>query len=67
MPPALAPLLAAWQRVVYERPPPEPLRRGLVALPRAATAAVVLAAVTLLLAYALRERYRNDPSKKPPR
>jgi hypothetical protein len=52
-------MLLAWQRVVYERPPPASLRRGLVALPRGVTAALVLVALVALLAWALRRRYRR--------
>ena len=55
LPGALA-VLVAWQRVVYERPPAAPLRRGLVALPAAATTAVVLLALAALVAWALRRR-----------
>jgi hypothetical protein len=59
----LATLLVAWQRVVYERPPAGALRRGLVALPRGATVAVVLVAVAALIAYTLRAHYR---ARRPP-
>lgn len=51
--------LVAWQRVVYERPPAAPLRRGVVALPPAATTAAVLLALAALLAWALRRRLRR--------
>lgn len=54
-------MLLAWQRVVYERPPAASLRRGLVALPRGATVALVLVATVALLAWALRRRYRRPP------
>ncbi len=62
MPAALATLLAGWQRVVYERPPPNTLQRGLVALPRGPTVVVVIVAVVALLAYSLRKR-ATHPSK----
>jgi len=52
-------MLLAWQRVVYERPPAASLRRGLVALPRGVTVALVLLALVALLAWALRRRYRQ--------
>jgi len=52
-------MLLAWQRVAYERPPAAPLRRGLVALPRGVTVALVLVALVALLVWALRRRYRR--------
>lgn len=52
-------VLVALQRVVYERPPPGALRRGIVALPRAPTAALVVLAVVALAAWALHRRFRR--------
>ncbi len=53
---ALATTLVAVQRVVYERPPEGSLQRGLFAVPRAPTVALVLVAVAAILAWTLRQR-----------
>ncbi|MFO0648644.1 MAG: hypothetical protein U0326_20550 [Polyangiales bacterium] len=64
---SLLTLLVAWQRVVYERPPAGTLQRGLVALPRAPTVAVVLVAVVALLTWSLRARHRARRASNAPR
>ncbi len=64
---ALATLLAGWQRVVYERPPPNTLQRGLIALPRGPTVVVVIVAVVALLAYSLRKRATHPSQPRAPK
>lgn len=59
----LATVLAAWQRVVYERPPAGSLQRGVVALPRVPTAVAVTVAVVAVLALLVRARRRARPQR----
>lgn len=47
----------AWQRIVYDRPPALPFRRGLVALPPMPTVVVVVTLLVVLLSWALRRRF----------
>jgi hypothetical protein len=52
-------MLVALQHVIYERPPPGTLQRGLVALPRWPTTMLVLVGVVAMVGWYLRERYRS--------
>ena len=51
-------ILFAMQRVVFERPPSETLRRGVIALPPVPTTIVVVAALALVVGYVIRRRLR---------
>jgi Mn2+/Fe2+ NRAMP family transporter len=63
----LVTLIANLQQVVYERPPPGELRRGLIALPPTPTTLVVVFFLTALVGATLRAHLRQTKPKKPSR
>jgi hypothetical protein len=63
----LVTLTANLQRIVYERPPPNELRRGLIALPPTPTTLVVVFLLMALVGAALRAHLRHTKSTKPSR